>query len=136
MPREAKQSDFHVDVEGIGQFLFARRTMKDQYMIRGEYARLTGGHYDANGNMADLSALGYAILTVLLVEGPRSFDLATLDPLLDDEFDKKIVKIYSALRARELSFRSGPAKGGEGAGAGNGEHVRPVVPPEVQPPAD
>jgi hypothetical protein len=135
MPREAKESDFHVDVDGIGQFMFARRTMKDQYMIRGEYARLTGGHYDDEGRIADMSALGYATLTVLLVEGPKSFDVAALDPLLDDDFDKKILKIYSALRAKELSFRPGPATAGEGAGAGNGEHVRPVVPPEVQPPA-
>jgi hypothetical protein len=136
MPRAAKESDFHVDVEGIGRFLFARRTMQDQFMIRGEYARLTGGHYDAEGNMADLSALGYATLTVLLVDGPKSFNVSTLDPLMDDDFDKKILKVYVSLRAKELSFRPGPASGGEGAGARNGEHVRPVVPPEVQPPAD
>lgn len=136
MPREAKSTDFHVDVEGIGQFLFARRSLGDVFKIRGQYAKLTGGNYDEEGNVADYTALAFVTIQTLLVDAPKSFNIETLDPLLDENFDAPILKIFGALRAKELSFRPRPAPGGEGAGQGNGEHVQPVVPPKVQPGAD
>lgn len=110
--------------------------MGDVYKIRGLYKELTGGNYDESGNMADVSALGFATIQTLLVSGPKHFDIHALDPLIDDDFDGKIIAIYAALRAKELSFRPKPEAGGEGAGAADGEHVRAVVPPEVQPSAD
>jgi hypothetical protein len=131
MPREAKQSDFHVDVEGVGKFLFARRAMGDVFKIRGEYKRLTGGNYTEDGRMADLSALGFVTIQTLLVEGPKSFNVETLDPLVDEDFDDKILKVYFALLAKEQSFRPKPETVSEAARSGNGEQPGAVVSPDV-----
>jgi hypothetical protein len=136
MPRAANSTDFFVEVDGIGQFNFARRTVGDTYKIRGRYNQITDGYYDEEGRMADLSALGYVSIQTLLVEGPSGFDIETLDPLVDEDFDAKVLRIFSALRAKELSFRPRPAKGSEAAGQGNGGNVRPVVSEEIQPGPD
>lgn len=116
MSRDASGSDFYVDVEGIGKFSFARRAMRDVYRIRGLYGSLTDGFYDEVGNFADLSALGYATIKVLVVSQPDGFDIDKLDPLLDDDCDAKVMKVFSALREKELSFRPQPAADGEGTG--------------------
>lgn len=136
MARTPKATDFEVDVDGIGRFIFARRNVGDVYKIRGRYTVLTDGHYDAEGNMADLGALGFVTIQTLLVSGPPGFDLEALDPILDDDFDTKVMSIFAALRAKELSFRPQPKAGSEGAGAGAGGDVRTVVPQEVQPSAE
>lgn len=121
MARVQTLSDLTVDVEGVGQFIFARRQVRDVYRIRGEYNRLTGGNYDENGDFADISALGYATVKTLLVVAPDDFSLDNIDPLIDENFDEKVMKVFLALREKELSFRPEPGKasqeGGEGASA-------------------
>lgn len=131
MTRAPHGTDFHVDVDGLGRFCFARRTMGDVYRIRGRYNQITGGFYDDDGRMADLSALGYVTIQTLLVEGPEGFDLETLDPLVDDDYDEKVLRIFTALREKELSFRPRPTPSSEAAGQGHGTNVRPVVPAAV-----
>ncbi len=128
MPRSPHATDFTVDVDRLGRFTFARRTIGDQFKIRGRYNQITDGFYDADGNMADMSALAYVTIQTLLVSAPSGFDLDALDPLIDDEFETKIVAIWRALRQKELSFRPQPNQGSEAAGAAACEHVSPVVP--------
>jgi len=109
--RTPKETDFNVEVEGFGTFVFGRRTRDDHFKIRSRYNVLTEGLYDDQGNCTDLAALGYVVLQTLLVSGPEAFNFETLDPLMDDEFDKKILKVFSALSAKEQSFRPQPAQG-------------------------
>jgi hypothetical protein len=45
----------------------------------------------------------------------------------------KILKIFGALRAKELFLPPDVAKGSEAVRPGDDEHVQPVVSPEVQP---
>ncbi|WP_429565670.1 hypothetical protein [Paraburkholderia sp. MM6662-R1] len=118
-------------MDGLGRFCFARRSIGDVYKIRGRYNQVTGGFYDEEGRMADLSALGYVTIQTLLVEAPDGFDLDSLDPLVDDDYDQKIVSVFAALREKELSFRPKPAKGGKAAGPRDGANVRAVVSPAV-----
>lgn len=105
MARAAKESDFPVDVEGIGRFKFARRTQRDKYQIRSLYAQLTNDYYKEDGTAGDMEAWFHATLSVLTVEEPADFSVEKLDPLLDDVIGDKLMKVYSALREKELSFR-------------------------------
>lgn len=119
--RIARENDFNVDVEGFGVFVFGRRTKEDVYKIRSRYNVLTEGFYDAEGNCADIGALGFVTLKTLMVSAPEGYSPDELDPIMDDEFDKKIMKIYSALRAKELSFRPQSAQGSKVEGAGTSQ---------------
>lgn len=116
--RASKETDFALDVEGFGRFIFGRRTKEDVYKIRSRYNVLTEGHYEPDGRIADMGALGLVTLQTLMVGAPEGFSLDDLDPLMDDDFDKKLLKIFTALRARELDFRPKPAKASEVAGKG------------------
>ncbi len=116
--RTPKDTDFALDVEGFGRFIFARRTKEDVFKIRARYAALTENHYTADGRVADFGALAIVTLQTLMVSAPDTFDLDAIDPLLDDDFDKDPLKVFEALRERELSFRPKPAKASEAAGTG------------------
>jgi hypothetical protein len=118
--RKASGSDFNVDVDGLGRFAFARRTIADTFRIRGEYNRLTSGNVDAEGNMQDYGALAYVTLTVLLVAAPEGFDLDA-DTLEDDSHENKLTKAFFALREKELSFRKGTALASEEEGKGTSQ---------------
>lgn len=118
MPRNQAIGDFTVDVEGIGTFHFGRRSPRDVYLIRGEYARLTDGNYDDEGNYADISALGFATIKVLAVRMPDGFNLDSLDPLVDEDWESKVMKVFTALREKELSFRPGSRAASQEAGEG------------------
>jgi len=114
--RTAKTTDFNVEVEGFGVFVFGRRTKEDVYKIRSRYNALTEGNYEPDGSVSDLGALGFVTLQTLTVSEPETFNLAEMDPLMDDDFDKKIMKVFGALREKEQSFRPKPAAASEGAG--------------------
>lgn len=120
MLRPASKEDFNVDVDGIGGFVFARRQQRDVYRIRGEYNRLTGGNYSEDGTFNDFPALAHATLAVLMVQTPDGFDLDKLDPLTDDSCDEKIMKVFTALREKELSFRPGTGAGSQASGEAAG----------------
>ena len=124
MPRTAHATDFFVEVDKIGRLCFARRTIGDQFLIRGRYNAATEGNYDADGNMADISALAYVTIQTLLVSG---FDIETIDPLMDDDFDVKLMSIWRALREKELSFRPSKNVVGQAAGQDGSEQPSAVV---------
>lgn len=114
--RTAGKDDFAVDVDGLGRFTFARKQMRDVYAIRGEYAATTANNFTEEGGFADLGALAFITISRLLVAAPAGFDLENIDPLVDDDYETKIVKVFLALREKELSFRPQPKA--EGAGEG------------------
>lgn len=143
--RKGHGNDFHVDVEWktpsgavepLGRFTFGRRTMRDVFLIRGEYNRLTNGNYNENGVALDFGAFSIATLSVLMVEAPASFDMDKVDPLLDDTWEDKAAAVFSALRAKELSFR--PNRGAEVQAASPPTSDKPSasVPAPVQSRAD
>ncbi|EJG5414273.1 hypothetical protein NAD41_000874 [Salmonella enterica] len=128
--RYPSESDFKVPVEGIGDFTFARRRMKDEIDIQREYARIVGGVEPTVwlANMGEyLSTLG-----VLTVNAPKGWVLDDLDPL-DPASYKKLKDVYMALREREETFRSGHASGSEAPGEADGADSGLLVSPEVQP---
>jgi len=135
--RVPKDTDFSFDVEGVGSFVFGRRTFGDRIAIRREYARLTQ-------NVDDIQLASLAVvasnLKVLMVSGPAGWNpdaLETMDFLMDEEgAEDKLFAVYDALRATEDSFRKGSDKTGEGSGAGNVADDVVLVSEEVQPAAE
>ena len=114
--RTPKDTDFALDVDGFGRFIFGRRTKEDVYKIRARYSALTESHYTADGRVADVGALALVTLQTLMVGAPEGFDLDAIDPLMDDDFDAAPLAVFEALRARERSFRPKPEKTSEAAG--------------------
>lgn len=120
MAREPQKSDFSVDVEGVGSFVFARRTMRDEIQIQREFARIIDG-VEPTVWLAQVGGW-LSSLRVLLVEAPSGWlrdvdgkpteDLMDIDPLDDDTYSK-LMKVHTALSDKERSFRRQPAQGGE-----------------------
>lgn len=136
MSRQPTSTDFPVDVPSIGRFMFARKSKLDIYKIRGNYNHLTNGNYDGDGNFADVGAFAFISIEQLLVSAPVGFDLDEMDPILDEDFEEKILMVWKALRDKELSFRPKPKEIVEEARPGTGEQSRTVVSGEVQSVAD
>lgn len=114
MARTPRETDFPVSVDGVGQFTFARRTMRDEIAIQVEYARIIDGAEPT----AWLQAVGgwLSVLKVLTVRAPEGWDLDDLDPL-DEGTYAKLTAVYGGLTEKERSFRRQPALAGQGDGA-------------------
>ena len=120
MARRGSDTDFDLNVEGVGNFRFARRRMADEMKIQVEYARIIDG---VEQPTVWLDRMGGAISTlkVLTVKAPDGFDIDDLDPL-DEESYIKLLSVYDALAAKEESFRSGKRKALPQEGQGTGEN--------------
>lgn len=132
--RPAAATDFFVDVEGIGNFSFAKRMLRDELRIGAEYSRLTEG-VDTPTSGLELLAGWMAALKVLTVTAPDDWDIDTMDPLDPETYDK-LARVHAALRDKEQSFRQNKSAPGQAQRAGAGEGAGVLVSPQVQPGAD
>lgn len=135
MNRPASQSDFALEVEGIGNFIFGRRTGRDRFRIAADYHRLTEG-LDVSDSELGLAAEALATIKALLVEGPAEITaMLDLDAPTDTdaEGDAKLLRVFFALRQKELSFRPRKGEGSEAARQEDGDKPGVLVSPEVQP---
>ena len=114
MPRESQVSDFDVQVEGVGRFVFARRTLADELEVQREYARIIDGVTPTD--WLSTMAGWLSVLRTITVRAPAGWDLETLDPL-DEGTYAKIHKVYTALRDKERSFRPAPGGASEAVSA-------------------
>lgn len=134
--RPSSSTDFTVTVDGIGDFVFAKRVMRDEMKIQAEYRRMTDG-LDDPGSELSLVATWLAALKVLMVRSPVKMweDVESVDPLDPDTYSS-LMRIYEALREKERSFR--PGKGADSAGTGAADVPVGGVPvsPPVRPAAD
>lgn len=116
MARSPAAGDFQLEVDGVGRFTFGRRTPRDVFRIRGEYDNLTGGNYGEDGQYKDWPALAFATIKALAVQVPEGFDPEKLDPNVDDDWEAKLLRIFTDLREKELSFRPGSGTGSQAQG--------------------
>ena len=102
MLRKSSTTDFIVDVPDVGQFVFAKRTMRDELAIQVEYAKIIDGAPATEW----LQAVGgwISTLRVLTVRAPDGWNLDELDPL-DDGTYAKLANVHGELRNKERSFR-------------------------------
>lgn len=122
---------FALNVEGIGQFEFARRTLRSEMRINAEFSRLTEGIENPAQWFSDLS-WSIAILKVLTIKHPEGWDIDAMDPL-DTQTYTRIFTVYGELRAKEESFRGKPGQAGEGGGSGDGRVSGTLVQEDVPP---
>lgn len=129
MPRKPAPTDFNIDVEGIGRFTFAKRTMADEIRCQVEYASIIDGVIPTMW----LQSVGgwISALRVLTVRAPEGWDIETMDPL-DPETYERLRKVHAALVAKEASFRAKPGAGSEGGGQGADQDGGVLVPPALQ----
>lgn len=109
--REGNASDFQADVEGVGSFTFGKRTMRDEIKIQVEFARMVEGVEPTQ--WVSLVCGWISSLKVLTVNAPDGWDIDSMDPL-DDETYQTLLKVHTALRDKERSFRSGTQTGDKG----------------------
>jgi hypothetical protein len=107
MPRAAAPGDFQIQVEGLGSFTFAKRTMRDEFAIAAEYSRLTEG-VDTPTDFLHGYARIFATIKVLQVVVPDGWNIDDLDPLDGDTSFAQLRAVFAALRAKEDDFRRKP----------------------------
>lgn len=111
MARNGSDTDFTVDVEGVGTFAFGKRSMRDEIKIQVEYARMIEGVQPTE--WLALVAGWLATLRVMTVQAPDGWDLDAMDPLDDDTY-AVLGKVHGALTDKERSFRRKPSEKVEG----------------------
>jgi len=115
MPRISKPTDFDVTVEGVGRFVFGKRTMADEIEIQRQYAEIIGGVTPTA--WLETIAGWLSALRVLTVRAPADWDIDDMDPL-DEETYVRLHKVYNALIEKERSFRPGRGQAGQAGSAG------------------
>lgn len=103
----ATPATFPIEVEGIGSFTFAKRTLGAQFKIEAGAVRLLGG--DAPSDSLYRLAITFATVQHLAVTVPDGWAIEEIDPLDDEQMDR-VQKVFGRLREAEKTFRAG-AKG-------------------------
>jgi len=115
--REPSPTDFTVNVEGVGQWVFARRTMGDAIKIKQEVYRLGGEAAQHDDELRGWVGV-MAALTVLTVRCPPGWeDLEGIDMLDPEDKSGKMLAVWEKLKEVEDSFRKKPAVQGKAARA-------------------
>lgn len=113
--REARDSDFFVEVDAVGKFRFGRRTFADRAKIRAEFIGYTQDVGEGDPELTAYASI-MAAHKVLCVEAPEGWaDMDNLDLTVNSE--EKVFELYAALRDVEERFRQGAIKVGKTAGA-------------------
>lgn len=116
--RTSKESDFFIELPGVGVFRFGRRTYGDRLKIRTEYLRLVREFGDSDTNLSIYASM-IASHSVLCVEAPAGWaDLTELDMTAPGDPEDLLFELYERLKAKEDSFRRGENKDIKEAGQG------------------
>lgn len=102
--RSAKDTDFLVDLEGVGKFRFARRTFGDRIKIRGEIARMSRDFGDDLDSVAEVTVV--AIYKTLIVSCPKGWeDIEAIDLVEHPEAEEQAWQLFIKLQDAEARFR-------------------------------
>lgn len=134
MSRPSSSTDFFIDVPNVGNFSFARRTLRDEFAIAAEYSRLTEGIATPTPWL-EFVATWVSALKVLTVTAPSGWDIDSMDPLDQGTYDK-LREVHKALTEKEQSFRKNSSQTGAAARPGDVGEPGVLVPSQVQPGAD
>jgi hypothetical protein len=114
--REAKDTDFYIQLPDVGVFRFGRRTYGDRLSIRTEYLRLVREFGDSDTSLSIYASM-IASHRILCVEAPDGWeDLTGLDMTSPNDPEEKLFELYELLKAKEDSFRRGNNKVSQEAG--------------------
>jgi hypothetical protein len=128
MAKTPKPTDIRVTVPDVGDFVFAKRTMRDEIATQVEYARMIDGVSPTPWLEAVCGAM--ADLSVLTVKSPEGWDIEAMEPH-DPETYAKLIAVHRGLLEKERTFRRGSAKADEAGGAVASQDDRVQVSPPV-----
>lgn len=110
---------FHVAVPEVGDFVFRRRTLRDELRIGVAQERLTEGMDSLSEGFRRLTYM-IAALDVMTVKAPDGWAPLDMDPLDQDTY-ARIGAVYGGLRDAEERFRAGPGQGSQDTGEAAGQ---------------
>lgn len=133
---------YELDVDGIGHFVIAHRTIESGLRIEHERQRIgfsavpDGATEEQELSVRVLNHLTEAVaaLKVLVVEAPAAWDMSAIDPEVDGGYEQ-ILTVYGEVKQAEARFRESKASRGKAPRQGDAVGAGVVVPSEVQPPA-
>jgi hypothetical protein len=132
--RAPKDTDFNVELEGLGKFRFARRTFGDRIKIRGEVARLSRDFGDDLDAVAEVTVV--AVYKTLLVACPPGWeDIESIDLVSNPQAEEQAWQLFLKLQEAEETFRKGRDVAGKEGGQTAGQDDTVLVQAEVQPTA-
>lgn len=134
MNRIPSPTDFQCTVDDIGTFTFAQRRMRDELAIAAEVSRLTEGVPMPTAFLSQVAGW-ISTIKVLTVHAPDGWDPEALDPLDEDSY-AKLLKVHSALREKEDSFRGRAKPKVEAKREGDGAEPGVLVSQDVPAGAD
>ena len=106
--RPQAENDIRVEVEGVGEFRYARRTLGDSLKIRAEFIRLLGGlPPDADDDLAGMANI-FATHRVLCTGCPAGWeDFGAIDEASHPHAVATVLEVFFKLKESEDSFRGG-----------------------------
>lgn len=132
--RAAKETDFLVDLEGVGKFRFARRTFGDRIKIRGEIARMARDFGDDLDAVAEVTVV--AVCKTLMVSCPKGWeDIEAIDLVDRPEAEEQAWQLFMKLQDAESRFRQDRDLARQKDGKGDSAIDPVLVPPAVSPTA-
>ncbi len=133
--RAAKDTDFLIDLEGVGKFRFARRTFGDRIKIRGEIARMSRDFGDDLDAVAEVTVV--AVYKTLVVACPKGWeDIEAIDLVDRPEAEDQAWQLFLKLQDAESRFRQDRDEAREKNGQGDVAVDPVLVPSTVSPPAE
>ena len=132
--REPKETDFVVELDGVGKFRFARRTFGDRIRIRGEVARMSRDFGDDLDSVAEVTVV--AVYKTLMVSCPKGWeDIESIDLIDRPDAEDQVWQLFLKLQDTEARFRQERDGTGKKGREGDIEDDSVLVPPAVQPSA-
>ena len=95
---------FPVSVDGVGDFVFKRRSLDAQFKIEAAAVRFLGGE-TASDSLYRM-AMSFATVSHLAVTVPDGWNIDEIDPLDNEQLDR-VHLVFRRLRAAEETFRAG-----------------------------
>jgi hypothetical protein len=130
--RKPKDTDFLVELEGVGKFRFARRTFGDRIKIRGEIARMSRDFGDDLDAVAEVTVV--AVYKTLMVACPPGWeDIEAIDLVDRPEAEDQAWQLFLKLQDAEARFRQERDEKREGGRQGDGALDPVLVSPAVSP---
>lgn len=133
--RQPKDTDFLVELDGVGKFRFARRTFGDRIKIRGEIARMARDFGDDLDAVAEVTVV--AVYKTLIVACPKGWeDIEAIDLVDRPEAEDQAWQLFLKLQDAESRFRQERDEKREADRQGDGALDPLLVSPALSPTAE
>lgn len=136
--REPRDTDFFIQLDGVGSFRFGRRTYGDRIRIKAECLRMMRELGELNPDEVDVTLQAdvgmVAAYKVLMVDCPEGWqNPEAVDVVAQPGFSDDFMRLYVELGEQEERFRTRAKARSEGQSEGAGKDSGVLVSAEVQP---